>query len=220
MEFKTRHTSIKGLNKELSQDAFGIYEDDNLFIAVIADGLGSCMSSRIGARLICDAIISTLKNKSNYSESIVSDFEHNWLISLSNNGILPIEACTTFSALWVSKKARVCYVAKVGDSSLAIRMQNEVELFESEKDFLNETDCFGGKNWKYRFQAFTIKDSFDFIIASDGIGDEIDWTYTNNLFDFMKEKFYNKNNRSFSCSINNAFGKSNNDDKTIIIGWL
>ena len=84
---------------------------------------------------------------------------------------------------------------------------------------MNETDGLGFKIHQFITFDFAFNKDICFLMATDGIGDEIEWNKINEMLYYCKTKFDYNNNISFEDEIRNVFEKLNYDDKTLIIGW-
>jgi serine/threonine protein phosphatase PrpC len=94
----------------------------------------------------------------------------------------------------------------------------------SNKDFLNETDCLGGrKNQKYELTSHQYNNNLEFLIASDGFGDELISDKMDLLFDYFKTKYgkISRKNRNHELKkeIKQFLNEKNNDDKSVIFVW-
>ena len=112
---------------------------------------------------------------------------------------------------------------KVGDSLIIVVSDETRLIIRDSKDFLNETQCIGSQNVKFEIKQGAFNKEIGFVLASDGIGDEIDLTKSSELLDYFRNRYsvpdHAESNRQFKKEIIASFGPLNNDDKTIIIGW-
>ena len=93
-----------------------------------------------------------------------------------------------------------------------------MQSLSEEKDFLNETDCIGtSKHPQYTIEEVEINSSLDFIIASDGFGDELIVEKMNQLFDYFIVKYSrtktDKRNKALKQELTSTMQDKNNDDK-------
>ena len=222
MKIKILHTSLKGAKKDVAvnQDSLYVCDKEDLFVSVVADGLGSASKSHIGSKLACEVIKEITNEIVEKKNDIISLIEYKWSSKLSYFGIANDEAWTTLSYIIIDKIKKRIFVGKIGDSPIIIRIENKTYIFNNtSKDFLNETDGLGFKIQEFITFDYAFNDDVCFLMATDGIGDEIEWKKINEMLDYCKTKFNHKNNISFENEIRNAFEKLNNDDKTVIIGW-
>jgi serine/threonine protein phosphatase PrpC len=219
--------TFKGIKPEdiPNQDCLRIEENKDSLIATISDGLGSACKSQIGAQIACDTVVSYFKaNKKIKAEKISESILSEWKRRIATKPPENQAYSTTNSFVIVLKNEKKVIVGKVGDVFVALKIDNELISAKGfDKDFLNETEALGTKNQKYSIEIFDYKEIVDFLIASDGIGDEFLPERMSALFDYFKNKYQqiNKKRRHyiFKEEIKSVFCEKNNDDKTIIFGW-
>ena len=116
--------------------------------------------------------------------------------------------------------------AHIGDSLIAFRRGEEsVQALSEEKDFLNETNCIGtSKHPQYEIDEVEIDTTLDFIIASDGFGDELIVDKMDQLFNYFIVKYSRtkpeKRNKALKIELSSTMKDKNNDDKSVIFGWI
>ena len=108
---------------------------------------------------------------------------------------------------------------------ISLRIDGLFRHFETtQKEFSNETNCLGsGRNEVYKLAKYDFGYSFDFIIATDGISDEIDPTKLEAFQNYLKDRFQvvsleNRNNE-LQSEIENIMKDKNNDDKSLVYTW-
>lgn len=217
-------TSIIGSHQNI-QDATRYYEDDSRIIAVVADGLGSCKKSADGARLICKLIIHELQGKRSPLEPNGIASLRAWYECLEQDNHRHDDYCTTCSFVLIDKIARQVSVGQIGDSPLFVQVDDST-VFEmrQHKEFSNVTDCLGGTSVNsFTIQNYEFKDKVNILVASDGIGDELDSSSLDSLFSYLNATYgnYSRKSRSrrFTKEMKNSFGKVNHDDKSAIYIW-
>ena len=94
----------------------------------------------------------------------------------------------------------------------------------TQKEFSNETDCLGsGKNERYKITKYEFGHSFDFLIATDGISDEIDPLKLEAFQNYLKDKFKDVSvefrNSELKSEIETIMQDKNNDDKSLVYSW-
>jgi hypothetical protein len=125
----------------------------------------------------------------------------------------------------VFKKEKSVVIGQLGDVMISLRIDGLFRHFETtQKEFSNETDCLGsGRNERYKLARYDFGHSFDFLIATDGISDEIEpskmeafQNYLKNRFEFLSLE--NRNNELHS-EIETLMKEKNNDDKSLLYAW-
>ncbi len=210
-----------------NQDYIQVFENDTFFIGSVSDGLGSSLHSKDGARLACECVIDILQKENSevdfntLSDKITMQWQH--LVD-QNNGLIK-DYRTTNSFVSVFKNEKIILAGQLGDVMLSIRIDGLFRHFETtQKEFSNETDCLGsGKNEQYKIAKYEFGHSFDFLIATDGISDEIDPLKLEAFQNYLKNKFQDvsiKNrNSELQSEIENIMKDKNNDDKSLLYTW-
>ena len=130
-----------------------------------------------------------------------------------------------FAAIIINKLSHIAYLCQIGDSPIFYRIDEEdVNILSSEKEFLNETDCIGPSSHpSFSVVEKKISKRIDFLIATDGFGDEVVHEAAGSLFDYFKIKYSKlrekKRNSALKIELKEAMQDKNNDDKSIIFGW-
>ncbi len=210
-----------------NQDYIQVFENDTIFVGSVSDGLGSSLYSKDGARLACECMIDILKNENSevdfnaLSDNITKHWQH---LVEQNNGLIK-DYRTTNSFVSVFKKENIIFAGQLGDVMISLRIDGLFRHFETtQKEFSNETDCLGsGKNERYKIAKYEFGHSFDFLIATDGIGDEIEPLKLEAFQNYLKDKFQNvsidKRNIELQSEIENIMKDKNNDDKSLLYTW-
>lgn len=210
-----------------NQDYIQVFENDTIFIGSVSDGLGSSLRSNDGARMACECVIDILKNENSevdlntLSDKITRQWQH---LVEQNNGLIR-DYRTTNSFVSVFKKEKIILAGQLGDVMISLRIDGLFRHFETtQKEFSNETDCLGsGKNERYKIAKYEFGHSFDFLIATDGISDEIDPLKLEAFQNYLKGKFQNvstdKRNIELQSEIENIMEDKNNDDKSLLYTW-
>ncbi|MEI6882648.1 MAG: protein phosphatase 2C domain-containing protein [Bacteroidota bacterium] len=221
--------SIRG-NKEdgiPNQDFIEVFENDDLMISVVSDGLGSSKNSLDGAKVACKSVIEEIQNfkltsdLSLLNELIKTRWENE--INKLSDTMGDFRTANTFVAVF--KKHKKIIVGQLGDVLVSLRMDGLFRYLEStKKDFSNETECLGsGRNEKFNLTLFEFGYSFDFLIATDGIGDELQTEKIEALHDYFKSKFQNLDasfrNEVLKNEIKEFVNEKNNDDKSLVFIW-
>lgn len=210
-----------------NQDYIQLFENDTIFIGSVSDGLGSSLHSKDGAALACECVIDILKKENSeigfntLSDKITKQWQH---LVEQNNGLIK-DYRTTNSFVSVFKKENIILAGQLGDVMISLRIDGLFRHFETtQKEFSNETDCLGsGKNERYKIAKYEFGHSFDFLIATDGIGDEIELLKLEAFQNYLKDKFQNvsidKRNIELQSEIENIMKDKNNDDKSLLYTW-
>lgn len=210
-----------------NQDYIQVFENDTIFIGSVSDGLGSSLRSNDGARMACECVVDILKNENSevdlntLSDKITKQWQH---LVEQNNGLIR-DYRTTNSFVSVFKKEKIILAGQLGDVMISLRIDGLFRHFETtQKEFSNETDCLGsGKNERYKIAKYEFGHSFDFLIATDGISDEIDPLKLEAFQKYLKDKFQNvstdKRNIELQSEIENIMKDKNNDDKSLLYTW-
>lgn len=210
-----------------NQDYIQVFENDTIFIGSVSDGLGSSLHSKDGAQLACECVIDILKKENSevdfntLSDKITKQWQH--LVN-QNNGLIK-DYRTTNSFVSVFKNEKTLIAGQLGDVMISLRIDGLFRHFEtSQKEFSNETDCLGsGKNGRYKIAKYEFGHSFDFLIATDGISDEIEPLKLEAFQNYLKDKFQSVSietrNNELQSEIENIMKDKNNDDKSLLYTW-
>jgi hypothetical protein len=222
-------TSIRGDKDETipNQDYIEIIDNDDLLVATVSDGLGSSKDSLEGAIVACKSVTDIIANfrLTVDNQTLDERIRETWLkeIKLKSDTIEDFKTANSFVAVF--KREKKILVGQLGDVMVSLRIDGLFRYLEStSKDFSNETVCLGSnQNEKYQITLFEFGHSFDFLIASDGIGDELQPNKIDKLHDYFKGKFKNieksKRNYFLKKEIESFVNKKNNDDKSMVFIW-
>ena len=132
---------------------------------------------------------------------------------------------TTNSFVAVFKKEKIILAGQLGDVMISLRIDGLFRHFETtQKEFSNETDCLGsGKYDRYKIAKYNFGHSFDFLIATDGISDEIEPLKLEAFQNYLKDKFQlisvDNRNIELQSEIETIMKDKNNDDKSLLYTW-
>jgi hypothetical protein len=210
-----------------NQDYIQIFESDTFFIGSVSDGLGSSLHSNDGARVACECVINILKNENSEVDlNTLSDkITKQWQQLIEQNNGLIKDYRTTNSFISVFKNEKIILAGQLGDVMLSLRIDGLFRHFETtQKVFSNETECLGsGKNERYKIEKYEFGHSFDFLIATDGISDEIDPLKLEAFQNYLKDKFQDISaefrNSELKSEIETIMQDKNNDDKSLVFTW-
>lgn len=230
MTYDIIYASCKGQKEDHPyQDFIKVSETDRYLLATLADGLGSSKQSSRGACLICDVLTDLFANfdpKTLSVKDILQDAVEEWYKRLEQKEVSPKECLTTSSVLFVDKNNHKATFGHIGDSLIAFRKgDSPIVSLSEEKDFLNETNCIGtSKHPRYDIEEVDIDPTLDFIIASDGFGDELIVEKMDQLFNYFIVKYSrtkpDKRNKALKIELSSTMKDKNNDDKSVIFGWI
>lgn len=210
-----------------NQDYIQVFENNTIFIGSVSDGLGSSLNSNDGARLACECVIEILKNENSEVDfNTLSDkITKQWLHLVEQDNGLIKDYRTTNSFVSVFKKEKIVLAGQLGDVLISLRIDGLFRYFETtQKEFSNETDCLGsGKSEKYKIAKYEFGHSLDFLIATDGISDEIEPLKLEAFHNYLKDKFQNisleNRNSELQSEIEIIMKDKNNDDKSLLYTW-
>lgn len=210
-----------------NQDYIQTFENDTIYIVSVSDGLGSSLHSDEGAKLACECVIEILKNESsevdfkNLSEKVINEWKQ---LVEQKQGLIK-DYRTTNSFVSVFKKEKTILAGQLGDVMISLRIDGLFRHFETtQKEFSNETDCLGsGRNENFKLAKYDFGHSFDFLIATDGINDEIEASKMEAFHNYLKAKFENvifeNRNSELQSEIETIMQDKNNDDKSLVYTW-
>lgn len=210
------------------QDYVMVVDSESCLIAAIADGLGSKASSQRGSNLICQLIIDSFQKEDadrfapDFTDSIIEE----WYLFLSSRGVSSSDCQTTSSFLFFDKLSSRILMGSIGDSPILYRQNKEnVVSISHSKEFLNETDCIGGRTHPhYRLRELMFEEHFDCLIATDGFADEIIEGREQGLFDYLEDKYrkirVSERDTVLKRELVSSIKGLNPDDKTIFYCWI
>lgn len=209
-----------------NQDYIMIKDTMNWFVVSISDGLGSSKYGLEGAKVACKAVkdqlekAKDLENLSILGDSIISNWSE---IIREKTGILEdYRAANSFVAIHKSKLKII--IGVLGDVFVSVRVNGDLQFqTQCDKDFLNETECLGsGNSLRYKMTMLECGEIFDFLIASDGIGDELEIDKISELHDYFISKYNKIQKNRRNMAIKNEitrFVNKNADDKSLVFVW-
>lgn len=210
------------------QDYVMVEDSESYLIATIADGLGSKASSQRGSNLICQLIIDFFQKEDadrfapGFTDSIIEE----WYLFLSSRGVSSSDCQTTSSFLFFDKQSSRILMGAIGDSPILYRQNKEnVVSISHSKEFLNETECIGGRTHPhYRLKELMFEEHFDCLIATDGFADEIIEGREEGLFDYLEDKYrkirVSERDTMLKRELVSSIKGLNPDDKTLFYCWI
>lgn len=210
-----------------NQDSILIYEDNKLLITTVSDGLGSSINSLEGAQLACKVVVDYFRedDRSISPAFLSKTIPQEWKKLISERAGDRRDYRTTNSFVIILKHEKKIIIGRLGDVLVAIRVDGLfIPISSFEKEFINETECLGSNgNPEYEILLHDFQKSFEFLIASDGIGDELVNDKVELLFDYLKTKYAsiknNERNDLLIKEILQTLTDKNNDDKSLVFAW-
>ncbi len=224
------HASCKGKKGDFPyQDYVSVQEYPSYSFAIVADGLGSSKSSARGANMICSLLAERFNSVAGYLFDIKEEAGkaiENWYAYFGKLDIPTKDCLTTCSFILVDLEHNIAKIGSIGDSPIFYRGNTgKVITTLTDKDFLNETACIGtSKIPVFEIKEIPFSDRFDFMLCSDGFGDEIIIDTVDALFDYFIEKYSkisaDKRDKMLKQELVSSMQDKNNDDKSIVFGWI
>lgn len=210
-----------------NQDFVQITDRDDFLVVSVSDGLGSAKCSLNGAKVACEVSSSMLLR--HYStvelDKIGLLITQKWEEEIKNQSDNLNDFSTANSFVLVNKRDQKIIIGQLGDVLVALRLDGDLmRLNIAEKDFINETESLGsGKKVDYLINSYSFKNSFEFLVATDGIGDELVRDKLDELFDYLIFKYKKINikqrSRILRKEISKDLNEKNNDDKSLVFVW-
>lgn len=229
MNTRIIQASIRGNKAEHipNQDYIEIFEDDKYLIVTVSDGLGSSKNSREGAIIACKNVVKEILNFQLSTELKTLDIriKESWANEISSISDNLGDFRTTNSFIAVFKSEKKIIAGQIGDVLISLRIDGLFRFLETTiKDFSNETVCLGsGRDENFKLALFEFGHTFDFLIATDGIADELEIEKIEVLHDYFKEKFQimeeSKRDETLKSDIEEFINEKNNDDKSLVFIW-
>lgn len=224
------HASCKGKKGDLPyQDYVSVQEYPSYFFAVVADGLGSSRFSACGANMICSLLADCLNSVAGYLfdiREVANDAIDKWYAHFAALEIPTKDCLTTCSFVLIDLEHNIAKIGYIGDSPVFYRVnKGPVVSSLTNKDFLNETSCIGtSTKAQFDIKEIPFATAFDFMLCSDGFGDEIIIDRVDALFDYFIEKYSavnpEKRDKILKQELVSSMQDKNNDDKSIVFGWI
>ena len=223
------HASCMGSAPDhLYQDFVLVENSEECLIAAIADGLGSKVSSQRGSNLICQLIVNFFMrpDSDKFAPGFTDSIIDKWYEVLLSKSISSSDCQTTSSFLFFDKLSSRILVGSIGDSPIFYRQnKNDVVSLSRSKEFLNETDCIGGKSHPhYILKELSFEEQFDCLIATDGFADEILEGKECGLFDYLEGKYskirISERDTMLKRELVSTIKGLNPDDKTLFYCWI
>jgi len=210
-----------------NQDCILIYENNKLLIITVSDGLGSSINSLEGAQLACKVVVDYFREDGqNISPAFLSKtIPQEWERLISERAGDRKDYRTTNSFVIILKHEKKIIIGRLGDVLVAVRVDGLfIPISSFEKEFINETECLGSNgNPEYEILLHDFQNSFELLMASDGIGDELVNDKVELLFDYLKTKYASikrkKRNYLLENEILQTLTDKNNDDKSLVFAW-
>lgn len=136
--------SVQGSYHEVNQDASLLWQQSDLCVLAVADGLGSRPRSADGAQALCAAVREMAEHEAFLWDDMMATaarIHDGWLWQLRERQVVPRDAYTT--CLVAVLRDQQVYVLRLGDGFVGLRADGVTHLsFDvKEERFFNETDC-------------------------------------------------------------------------------
>jgi hypothetical protein len=214
-KYKVLCLSVSGSEDQINEDSYEIFFDDENFVCVIADGLGSAVQSHLGSKALCEVTKEVLLSDCPISEigiKIKDQFKKRF-----SRSIIDYDSTLRFVRL----NSKGLTIGSIGDGWTQFLSDNKYHSIESESVFLNITDSMSSREFERLFKIetfeFPVKD-LCLSMMTDGYSEDFDKATGKKFLKKVKYEFMNYP-REF-CELNRKLLndwpiKSNHDDKTI-----
>lgn len=240
LNIKVVAASVKGpqhVHKELPcQDCYKYCRDGKNFVAIVSDGAGSAKYGKIGAKIVCEALIDHVKNAGTEEirEKITKAIEiaRDRAIRHRLNKSKSVEHLNDFAATVIGV---VVYKGNglffhIGDGAGLAFKEGEMQNFTASPpengNFSCETFFFTQDNWICNLRFTPFKDADTIFLMSDGL---TNFAFSNDfktlergfilpIDEFLKgERCRKKASRALSNTLNTTKARRlNQDDKTLL----
>lgn len=221
--------SLRGNKEETipNQDSVLVFENNEYLIATVSDGVGSSKNASVGAKIACKTVVDEIQNFQFMSKLSLLNFaiKDKWMHEIREKSNIISDYQTTSLFIAVLKEDKKILLGQLGDGLISIRIDGLLPPIQiNDKEFLNETECLGSNgNENYYLLILDFDQNYDFLIATDGISDELIPDKIEFLHDYFINKFKNieksKRNNVLESEINAFLNEKNNDDKSLIFTW-
>lgn len=222
----TYYSSVKGINKKENQDSLGIHETKKYLVSIVADGLGSVENSKIGSiravKSVKKAIIEWRKLKQKKKEILFKLIHFYWNLFIDDEKLERKDCLTTCLLVYIDKIDNYCLIGQLGDGLIYLKSGDNTFITKNNIDF-NYTQSLGNvkniNDWKI-YQSEIDINNFKYIIATDGVSDDIAESKEEPFLDYLINKLkMKKQNLVLKNILKEWETKFHKDDKTISIGW-
>jgi serine/threonine protein phosphatase PrpC len=220
---------VKGPNKGILQDAFGIINKQNFSIIVVADGLGSAKNSHFGAKKAVIAVEKAINSwrilKKKDLKVLIQLVHFYWNLLIGDSELDKSDCSTTCLFAFIDKIDEKIILAQLGDGLLLFQNNNEIVFLKSPDDY-NYTKSLGSSksfsDWNIKLIDINLYD-FNLLICTDGISEDLvenkEFEFTKNLISELEKLKQSKRNKYLTELLDNWPTKFHSDDKTICIAW-
>ena len=220
---------VKGPNKKLLQDAFGIINKNAFTLLIVADGLGSAKYSDFGAQKavvsVEKAINSWRSLKKKDLKVLIQLVHFNWNLLIGDSELDKTDCSTTCLFAYIDKIDKKLILAQLGDGLLLFQDCSEIVFLKSYDDY-NYTKSLGSSksfsDWNIKLIDINLHE-FKLLICTDGISEDIvenkEFEFTKNLISEMEKLKHSNRNKYLTELLENWPTKFHSDDKTICIAW-
>ncbi|QCE42401.1 protein phosphatase 2C domain-containing protein [Psychroserpens sp. NJDZ02] len=220
---------IKGPEKKVLQDAFGIINQKQFSLLVVADGLGSAEHSGFGAKKAIDAVQKAVSEWQKLEKKdikvLIQLVQFYWNLLIGDSDFEKKECATTCLFAYIDKLSNTIILSQLGDGLVMCKTKKETILLKSAEEY-NFTKSLGSsksyKDWNIKHTDFD-SDGFNLLLTTDGISEDLveskEDQFMEGLIEKMKSTKRNKRNGYLHQLLKNWPTKYHTDDKTICIAW-
>jgi serine/threonine protein phosphatase PrpC len=208
---------VKGPNKKLLQDAFGVINKNAFTLLIVADGLGSAEHSDFGARKavisVEKAINSWRSLKKKNLKVLIQLIHFNWNLLLGDSELEKTDCSTTCLFAYIDKIEKKIILAQLGDGVVLFQNKSEIAFLKSSDEY-NYTKSLGSSksynDWNIKQLDLDLNE-FNLLICTDGISEDLvenkEFEFTENLIKALEKVKYSKRNKYLKELLENWQGK-------------
>ena len=214
-----RHLDLE----EPNQDAMVLVGCRGGWVTAVADGLGSRVSSDLGARSACQVTRRILRaTTSSFDLPATLPLVHqHWLNAI--NPITPRDAATTLLLARVTDQGEL-HAAQLGDGFLLVKCSGKFRLVTPERTaYGNQTWALESmhlqEKWNCTMGQFT-EPGDGVVLMTDGVADDLDPAHLADFFDALYQDLSTRNRRRgrrwLQSELNDWATPLHSDDKTLV----
>lgn len=167
--------SVKGSYHDENQDSFRVKKNDNGFVIVVSDGLGSKKRSRFGSGAACDSVVEIAEEYGDRlidcdPKAFIREVHSRWLTKLSGETVSDCYA-TLLVFISCSEKG---FAIRLGDGFIGYLTDDQPDVLFDKKNeyYVNETDCITEELSydKVEIREIEVTGLNGVVICTDGVG--------------------------------------------------
>lgn len=208
-------------NNIVNQDHAEFYNDKNLSIIVLSDGLGSCKYSHIGSQAVCKAVVECIVESKDLSniDDLLTEIYNSFI-----NNIKPysLKDCLA-TCLFVVEYDSELLVFRLGDGLILVAdKEKTISIYDKKEDtFLNLTNNISDILTKEKIEVFRLnsEEIYAVLLCSDGISEDIEKEKYAEFLEEFYTYFFNMEKNIREDELYKLFSNwnvKNSDDKTLI----